>query len=212
VLGLNDITKIKVCIGLSNHIHHPLSANDNPFYFHGCTSKKKIDNAPTSTPPSTINHHQQQSSVFLTKEDLIQRNQDFNAQKSLAAEQSRLRKLKMEDFDHQRSQNAQLSELDQETKDKANYLLSKAQMQLEEQEDEIKHMNELMLYAKCVAIRDSQVEEKKMIHKEKKEEEQRLDMMMEMERVNELKKLEEREKRRIEGKKNSIYFNNAPVY
>ncbi|KAJ3006725.1 UNVERIFIED_CONTAM: Cilia- and flagella-associated protein 45, partial [Siphonaria sp. JEL0065] len=104
----------------------------------------------------------------------------------------------MEEYDHQRSSNAKLSALEQETKDKSNYLLAKAQMQLEEQEDEIKHMNELMLYAKCVAIRDVQVEEKKMIAKERKDEEARLDAMMELERVNALKVLEEREKKRIE--------------
>ena len=44
--------------------------------------------------------------------------------------------------------------------EKSNYLLTKATMQLEEQEDEIKHLNELMLYAKCVSIRDNQVEQK----------------------------------------------------
>jgi Trichohyalin-plectin-homology domain len=33
-------------------------------------------------------------------------------------------------------------------------------MQLEEQEDDIKHLNELMLYAKCVSIREKQVEQK----------------------------------------------------
>jgi hypothetical protein len=33
-------------------------------------------------------------------------------------------------------------------------------MQMEEQEDDIKHLNELMLYAKCVSIRDMQVEQK----------------------------------------------------
>ncbi|KAJ3417111.1 Cilia- and flagella-associated protein 45 [Chytridiales sp. JEL 0842] len=140
----------------------------------------------------------QESAVYLSKEDIRQRNTELNAQRNLAAQESRLRKAKMEEFDQKRSQNAKLSELDQETKDKANYLLAKAQMQLEEQEDEIKHMNELMLYAKCVAIRDSQVDEKKMILKEKKQEESRLDMMMEMERINELKKLEEREKKRVE--------------
>jgi hypothetical protein len=47
-----------------------------------------------------------------------------------------------------------------ETREKSNYLLSKAQMQMEEQEDDIKHLNELMLYAKCVSIRDKQVEQK----------------------------------------------------
>lgn len=66
----------------------------------------------------------------------------------------------MEEYDHNRTANAKLNDLEQEAKDKSNYLLAKAQMQLEEQEDEIKHMNELLLYAKCVAIRDTQVEEK----------------------------------------------------
>ncbi len=66
----------------------------------------------------------------------------------------------MEEYDQKRSANAKLSELEQEAKDKSNYLLSKAQLQIEEQEDDIKHMNELMLYAKCVSIRDLQVAEK----------------------------------------------------
>jgi hypothetical protein len=66
----------------------------------------------------------------------------------------------MEKYDIQRAKNAKLSDLDKETLEKSNYLLTKAQMQLEEQEDEIKHLNELMLYAKCVSIRDNQVEQK----------------------------------------------------
>ncbi|KAJ3213755.1 Cilia- and flagella-associated protein 45 [Dinochytrium kinnereticum] len=141
------------------------------------------------------------ASVYLSKEDLERYNHDLNHQRVQAAENAKLRKAKMEEFDHQRSQNAKLSALEKEAKDKSNYLLAKAQMQLEEQEDEIKHMNELMLYAKCVAIRDAQVEEKKLIKQEKKEEDSRLDAMMELERVNELKKLEEREKRRIEDRR-----------
>ena len=69
----------------------------------------------------------------------------------------------MEHYDHQRTSNAKLSDLDREAKDRSNYLLAKAQMQIEEQEDDIKHMNELMLYAKCVSIRDTQVEEKVLL-------------------------------------------------
>lgn len=105
----------------------------------------------------------------------------------------------MEEYDHKRSSNAKLSELEQEARDKANYLLDKANKQLEEQEDDIKHLNELMLYAKCVAIRDIQVDEKTMIKKEKKMEEARLDHMMEADRVADLQRLAEREKKRIEG-------------
>ena len=66
----------------------------------------------------------------------------------------------MEKYDLDRAKNAKLSDLDKETLEKSNYLLTKAQAQLEEQEDDIKHLNELMLYAKCVTIRDNQVEQK----------------------------------------------------
>jgi hypothetical protein len=66
----------------------------------------------------------------------------------------------MEQYDQKRAANQKLSDLEQEAKEKSNYLLAKAQQQLEEQEDDIKHLNELMLYAKCVSIRDIQVNEK----------------------------------------------------
>jgi hypothetical protein len=66
----------------------------------------------------------------------------------------------MEKHDLERQKNKKMSELDRETLEKTNHLLAKAQMQLEEQEDEIKHLNELILYAKCVTIRDNQVDQK----------------------------------------------------
>jgi hypothetical protein len=103
----------------------------------------------------------------------------------------------MEEYDLKRLQNTKLSDLERETKANATYLLAKAQIQIEEQEDDVKHMNELMLYAKCVAIRDSQVEEKSFIRQRRKEEDARLDRIMEVERVNELKKLEEKEQKRV---------------
>jgi hypothetical protein len=71
-----------------------------------------------------------------------------------------INKTRIEEFDQQRSKNAKLSDLDKETLEKSNHLLAKAQLQLEEQEDDIKHLNELMLYAKCVSIRDNQLEQK----------------------------------------------------
>ncbi|KAJ3031539.1 UNVERIFIED_CONTAM: Cilia- and flagella-associated protein 45 [Siphonaria sp. JEL0065] len=167
---------------LKPHITDPSQKQKGPALLLKCNELERIKN----------------SAVFLSKEELQEYNHELNNQRLTAAETAKARKAKMEEYDHQRSSNAKLSALEQETKDKSNYLLAKAQMQLEEQEDEIKHMNELMLYAKCVAIRDVQVEEKKMIAKERKDEEARLDAMMELERVNALKVLEEREKKRIE--------------
>lgn len=65
----------------------------------------------------------------------------------------------MEQYDIQRTKTQKLTDLEREVRDRSNYLLSKAQLQIEEQEDEIKHLNELMLYSKCVSIRDRQVEQ-----------------------------------------------------
>ena len=64
---------------------------------------------------------------------------------------------------------------------------------MEEQEDEIKKLNELMLNAKCHAIRDAQLIEKVEIKKETLDEEKRLDEMMENDRLRALKEYEDRE-------------------
>ena len=66
----------------------------------------------------------------------------------------------------------------QEAKKKSEAILLDAQRQMEEQEDEIKKLNELILSAKCHAIREAQLAEKKVIHQELKAEESRLDEVM----------------------------------
>jgi len=75
-------------------------------------------------------------------------------------------------------------------------MLKRANELRQEQEDEVKHLNELILNAKCHAIRDAQVLEKQQIKKELVEEDKRLDMMMEIDRLNALKIQEEIERRR----------------
>ena len=61
---------------------------------------------------------------------------------------------------------------------------------------ENKFFFQLILNAKCHAIRDAQVLEKRQIKKEVIEEDKRLDMMMEIDRLNALKIQEEIENRR----------------
>jgi len=55
---------------------------------------------------------------------------------------------------------------------------------------------QMILNVKVHAIRDAQLEEKKMIKKEYKDEEKRLDQMMEIDRLNAIKIQEEIEKKR----------------
>ena len=85
-----------------------------------------------------------------------------------------------------------------EAKEQSQYLLEKAQEQMEEEEDEIKKLNELILNAKCHAIRDAQLIEKVDIKKELLDEEKRLDEMMENDRLKALKEYEEREHKKKE--------------
>lgn len=64
--------------------------------------------------------------------------------------------------------------------------------------DDVKEMNKMVMYAKCVTIRDKQLVEKQNIHDEKKLQEKRKDLMMEIERLKKIKYYEELEKRKKE--------------
>lgn len=89
-----------------------------------------------------------------------------------------------------------MADIDQLAKEEAEYLLKKANELRQEQEDEVKRLNELILNVKVHAIRDAQLAEKQQIKKEFLDEEKRLDMMMEVDRLNALKIQDEIEKKR----------------
>jgi hypothetical protein len=76
-----------------------------------------------------------------------------------------------------------------------------ARKKLDEDIDEVKYMNQVMLYAKCVTVRDAQILEKQSIKAESAEDERRMDMAMELERLKALRMYEERELKRIEDRK-----------
>ena len=72
---------------------------------------------------------------------------------------------------------------------------------IDEDHDDVKHMNQMMLYSKVVTIRDKQKEEQKRLEEEWIEEQKRLDLMMEIERLKSLKMQEEREIQRKKAQK-----------
>jgi hypothetical protein len=80
-------------------------------------------------------------------------------------------------------------------------LKSRADYLMEEQKDEVKHMNQMVLYSKCVTIRDAQIGEKKHMMLEAEEENRRQDLMMEIERIRALEQYEARERQRIEERR-----------
>lgn len=56
--------------------------------------------------------------------------------------------MKMKAIDINRQKNEPLNDLEEEAKEKAQHLLSKANEQRQEQEDEIKHLNEVKIINK----------------------------------------------------------------
>lgn len=62
--------------------------------------------------------------------------------------------------------------------------------------DDVKAMNQMVLYSKVVTIRDKQLQENKKLESEWIEEQKKLDLMMEIERLKVLKEEEEREARK----------------
>jgi len=86
-------------------------------------------------------------------------------------------------------------------KNKADTLLSKAQKKMDEEMDDVKHMNQMVLYSKVVTIRNKQCEESKRLEQEWIDEQKKLDLMMEIERLKVLKEEEERDVRKHDARK-----------
>lgn len=111
---------------------------------------------------------------------------------------SKARKTKMVEMDQQRASKVKPEEWQVLEKNKADTLLSKAQKKLDEELDDVKHMNQMVLYSKVVTIRDKQIHENKRLEHEWVEEQKKLDLMMEIERLKILKIEEEREAKKAE--------------
>lgn len=110
-------------------------------------------------------------------------------------------KERIKEIDKQKSGKGIKSDIEKENIESSNNLLAQAKQMLDEEHDLVKDMNKFVLYAKVATIRDKQLEEKKKIIKEYKHQNVKMDLMMEYERIKELKFQEEIEKQRKEQQK-----------
>ena len=109
------------------------------------------------------------------------------------------RKQRMQRQDRERQANAPL-----DVKVKTfgeNTLLDGAQEQMDEDYDDVKHMNQMVLASKVWTIREKQIGENKVLEQNWVEEQKRLDLMMEIERLKAIKAEFEREERAVDAKK-----------
>lgn len=105
-------------------------------------------------------------------------------------------KGKLVEYDRRKVNKYDLTDIDRENIEKNNNLLRHAQRILENNEDSVKEMNQFVLYAKIASIRDKQLLEHKTMNNITKKKEEKQDIIMELERLKELKNQEERDRKR----------------
>lgn len=131
---------------------------------------------------------------------VIGKAQEAEAKKRLAQEKQKerdaaeLMKTKMKTFDQTRPKKLPIAMGQNNKGEKNETLLTKAQKAMDEDLDDVKDMNNMVHFAKCVTIRDRQLEEAKELERLKKEDDQKMDLMMEVERLKAIKFNEEKEK------------------
>merc|ERR1719253_2109467 len=141
------------------------------------------------------------NAVLRSKQEEEQEKRSAQALQEQRQAKAKERKERMLRLEEQRKKKEMLTEFDKEDRAQKNGVLEKAKQKLDEEMDDVKHMNQMMLYSKIVTIRDAQIQEKRYVQQEKEEEERQLDMMMEIERLKALKMYEEREKARVDDQR-----------
>lgn len=97
------------------------------------------------------------------------------------------------------------TEIEKENMQSTNNLLAQAKQMMDEEHDLVKNMNKLVLYSKVATIRDKQLEEKKKIISEYRNQNVKMDLMMEYERLKEMKFQEDRDReRKFQQKKGAL--------
>lgn len=151
-------------------------------------------------PASELNRLRE-NATLLSKEEQEQMKKRAEEAYNERMARSQARKEKIQAMEEERKKNAMLADEKKEGHAQKNSVLERAKMMLDEDMDDVKHMNQMMLYSKIVTIRDAQIQEKRSVQAEKEEEERQLDMMMEIERLKALQMYEEREKSRLEDQR-----------
>lgn len=142
-----------------------------------------------------------QSTKIVSKQQEAELKKRLEEEREKERETSESLKKRMKEFDQTRANKLPLSDYQKEQREKNQALLEKAQKVIDEEMDDVKEMNKMIHYAKCVTIRDKQLEQAKEAEKFKKEDELKMDMLMEIDRLKSLKYYEEQERIRKENQR-----------
>ena len=124
---------------------------------------------------------------------MLNTNKIYGEQREAQGSKAKALKERLLSYDKTNPSKFHLEEFDKQFIGKNNEMKNQAQRRNDLNEDVVKQMNKLVLYAKIATIRDRQKEEQKLMGKMYKNKEGKLDTMMELERLKELQLQEQRE-------------------
>mmetsp|Transcript_18082 Transcript_18082/g.30965 ORF Transcript_18082/g.30965 Transcript_18082/m.30965 type:complete len:510 (-) Transcript_18082:446-1975(-) len=140
-------------------------------------------------------------SIVMSADDIASTKRELNQRREATQAVSQVRKERMIKLGEEAKKKLPETETDRLKAQTNSKIKSRAEYLLEEQEDEVKHMNMMVTYSKCVTIRDAQIEEKKRMMLEAEEDNRRQDLMMEIERLKALQQYETREQQRMDERR-----------
>jgi len=165
------------------------------------TNSKKNTFGETAVLPMSDLERIKKNATILSKEDDMNNKKILEDQKQFAQASANAHKELIKEIDKKRTNKGVFSDIEKENQQTTNNLLTQAKQMLDEEHDLVKGMNKLVLYSKVATIRDRQKVEKKKIITEYKNQNEKMDCMMEYERLKELKFQEDRERERKEQNK-----------
>jgi hypothetical protein len=140
------------------------------------------------------------AAVLKSKEEQLSEQKIHEEQKEQQRAAAKARKERMMQLEAERQRVAPLTESEKEQKERDKFFKDRAKQMLDQEFDQVKEMNQMVLYSKIVTVRDEQLKEKKIIENDKKKTEDQLDLMMEIERLKVIKYHDEREQKWKEDK------------
>lgn len=113
-------------------------------------------------------------SVITTNEQMLQMRKIAEEQREKQQTLARAKKQRMMKLEEEKRRNqAPQNEFEIEEAQNRSALQRKAKRMMDENLDEVKHMNQLVNYAKVATVRDKQLEEKQFIYEKRVEEQKR---------------------------------------
>ena len=132
------------------------------------------------------------NAIIVTKIENQKNDRISSEQKYNQLAKARALKEKIQNYDKKRPKMF-LSDIEKENLINNRKILERAQEMLDNNEDVVKEMEKLSFYAKVATIRDQQKKEHKIMEQDHKRKEEKLDIMMELDRLKELKSQQEKD-------------------